>query len=415
VASPLTTHPSGSDSKSALAAALLTRLRERILSGEYPAGAWLPTERELADEFRVDRRAVHRAIARLAEEGLVQCRPRFRPVVTGPSETSTLPPLSPGTTPAIARLVALVMWHGDPNEQEATAQQRIFWGLNHRLAHDGYHGIFLDLGEAVGTELENAEREAVHLRYALEQNFAGVIFYAYAYRRNRELIQEIAHKMPLVLIDRLIPGIEADYVGVDNYGAMYETTRHLLSQGHRRILFVTTSEPINTVQDRLAGYREALADMPGGPAAEHILIEPADWNAPELPSFDSLFHLPEGQRPTAIVCINDHIALCVCRRLIRLGLRVPEDVALSGFDDIIPQLPNHVGLTTVAQPFEQIGSAAAEAFLARHDGTLPMPLRHTELPARLIIRQSTTGSGSGFPSIFNPKTDQNTSLAQSVS
>lgn len=404
-----------STSKSVLAAVLLTRLRERILSGEYPAGAWLPTERELADEFGVDRRAVHRAVERLSEEGLVRCRPRFRPVVADPSETTASPLPPTGILPASARLVALVMWHGDPNEQEATAQQRIFWGLNHRLAQDGYHGIFLDLGERVGTELENAEREAAHLRYVLEQNFAGVIFYAYAYRRNRELIQEIAHKMPLVLIDRLIPGIEADYVGVDNYGAMYGVTQHLAAQGRRHILFVTTSEPINTVQDRLAGYREAIASVPGEPIAEHILTDPMDWNAPEIPAFDSLFQLPEGQRPTAIVCINDHIALCVCQRLLRLGLRIPEDVALSGFDDIIPQLPNHIGLTTVAQPFEQIGSAAAEAFLARRAGTPPLPLRHTELPTRLIIRQSTVAPGSSLPSTFNPKTNQNADLVQSVS
>ncbi|MBC8134829.1 MAG: GntR family transcriptional regulator [Fibrella sp.] len=401
---------------------LLTGIRQAILSGKYQAGTWLPTERELAQDFGVARRAVRRAIDIIAEEGLVVCRPRFRPVVATlsgkpfylPVEADThsieepLYPPSPvlaGDT-AGSRLVALVMWHGDPEEQGVTAQQRIFWGMNRRLAQDGFHGVFLDLGgpvlsekENIGrgkqdlrfsSEAENIEREANYLRYVLEHGFAGIVFYAYAYRRNRELIQEVARRMPVVLIDRMIPSVQADYVGIDNHGAQYEATKHMLSLGHRRILFVSTAEPINTVQDRVEGYRQAMADAPGGPLYENILTALSNWGIHEWPVFESLFRLPRGQRPTAIVCVNDHTAMNVCRRLLALGLRVPEDIALCGFDDNCAVLPNDVGLTTVAQPFEQIGSAAAETFLARYlepasPSTVP---RHIELPARLIIRGS---------------------------
>lgn len=412
-------------------AQLLTGIRQAILSGQYPAGTWLPTERELSEEFGVSRRAVQRAIDILAEEGLLVCRPRFRPVVatlsgkpfslpaTAPSAPLPAPPTPkhPAQPPAFpadgagSRLVALVMWHGDPEEQGATAQQRIFWGMNRRLAQEGFHGVFLDLGGRAdagagaeqdlrhSSEAENGRREAAYLDYVLEHGFAGVVFYAYAYRRNRELIQEVARRMPLVLIDRMIPGVQADYVGIDNFRAQYEATQHVLSLGHQRVLFVSTAEPLNTVQDRVEGYRQAMADTPGGPLPDSVLTALSRWTIPEWPVFEGMFRLPPGQRPTAVLCVNDHTAMNVCRRLLALGVRVPEEVAVAGFDDNCAVLPNGVGLTTVAQPFEQIGSAAAEAFLARHaegnaGGASP---RHVELPARLVVRASTGAADVRLP------------------
>lgn len=368
---------------------LLGILRARIRSGEYPEGAWLPTERELADEFAAPRRLVRRAILQLSQEGLLLCRSRFRPVVTAPPvETVTSAPLQP--SPSLhSRLVALIMRHADPAEREASAQQRIFWGLNHRLSQEGYHGIFLDLGTSEGTENQYADREAAHLRYALDQNVAGVIFYPYAYRHNRELVQEVARRMPLVLIDRWIPGIQADFVGVDNFDALYEMTRYLIGLGHRRILFASTGDRINTVQERYSGYRQAMEEAPGGPLPESVVATRIDWVENGWPEFDVFFQRPAKERPTAIACVNDFTAQTATICLEALGLRVPEDVAISGFDDIIPELSGGVGLTTVAQPFEQIGQSAAEVFLVRREAGGSKVLSHVELPAPIIMRAST--------------------------
>jgi LacI family transcriptional regulator len=375
----------------------------------------------MAEKFGVTRRAVRRAILLLAEEGLIRCQPRFRPVVvapTAPRDTvPTLPPaltLSPSGAAAGAgtRLVALVMWHGESETEGVSAQQRVFWGMNQRLARNGYHGIFLNLGDTVRTEGENADREAAHLRYVQEQGFAGVIFYPYAYRRNRELIQETASRMPLVLIDRMIPGIQSDFVGIDNQGAMEAATRHLLDLGHRRILFATTGEPINTVQDRWQGYQRAMAEAPGGPLPENILTVPARPSLTEWPVFESLFGLSPERRPTAVVCVNDYVALDIYRHLRGLGLRVPHDVSVVGFDDIVRALPDGVGLTTVAQPFEEIGSTAAELFLSRIAGASSAGAGPAgiELPARLVIRES-TAAATQMSSIASPN-EPKSSLAR---
>ncbi len=376
-------------------------LTERIRTGVYPANSWLPAERVLSEELGVHRRIIRLAIARLADCGLVSIRPRCRPIVVSyrasPRVRSTVrvaPPRAHGLS--ASRLIALVMWHGG-FEQGATAQQRIFWGMNQAFDDAGYHGVFLDLGGEMDDPDDVAAREAARLQSVLDQGFGGLVFYSFAYASNRQLIQEVAKRVPMVLIDRMVPGIEADFVGVDNRGAMYEATAHLLSRGHRRIAYITRAEPINTVQDRLEGYRRALRDHGGAGVAEMVLTATAstepEWRA-NWPVFDVMFRLPPPERPTAALCVNDYVAANVASRLTALGLRIPEDVALAGFDNIVQVLPNGEGLTTVAQPFEEIGRTAARTLLWRmnHPGKPPA---HHELPAALIARSS---SAQGVPS-----------------
>ncbi|MCW3058271.1 MAG: regulatory protein LacI:Periplasmic binding protein/LacI transcriptional regulator [Capsulimonas sp.] len=358
-------------------------LRDRIRSGLYQPGEWLPAERELTDDMRVHRRVVRAAIAQLEREGLLLRRPNCRPIVQ-------TPPVAVDDTPAgtqfpASRLVALVMWHGGGGATES-AQQRIFWGMNQALGQAGYHGVFLDLGEDVGTEQENAQSEAAHLRYALDHGFGGIVFYAYAYESNRELIQEVSRRMPLVLIDRMVPGVEADFVGAENRQAMFDAVKYLVQQGHKRIAYVTKGESINPVHDRLQGYLRALREEFASDAYEMVLTAPfserSTWSV-----FDTVFKLPADERPTAVLCVNDVEAMRVEKRLAELGLSVPGDVSLIGFDNIVRSLPSGVGLTTMAQPFEEIGKAACKMFLRRIEDSSAPPL-HVELPVKLIERAS---------------------------
>lgn len=387
---PKTSAPSPSSARSSYAVANV--LRERIRSGHYQTGEWLPTERVLTEDLRVHRRVVRTAIDHLVQEGLISRRPHCRPVIAEPIRPSIKTPqgTSAGTQLLPSRLVALIMWHGGSVEQGGTAQQRIFWGINQALGQAGYHTVFLDLGEEIGSDKENAAREAAHLRYALDQGLGGVIFYAYAYQHNRELIQEVSQRIPLCLIDRVLPGVEADFVGIDNFQGMFDATTHLIQQGHRRIAYITKGEPINPVQDRLQGYLKALYTAFGEDTDELVLTAPSftdkSWSL-----FDIVFRQPEGERPTAVLAFNDYEAVRAAERLERLNLRVPQDVALAGFDSIVQTLPNGVGLTSVAQPFEDLGRTAANAFLRRVESPSSLP-SYIELPAKLTIRESSSKS-----------------------
>ena len=356
-------------------------LRDQIQSGEYKAGDLLPAERRLAERLQVDRRTVRLAITRLVKSGLVTREPHCRPVVASVEQEAAAPA---SAVSAVSSFVALLMWHGGSQfERTQTSQQRIFWGMNQALAESGRHAVFMDLGDKVGTEPENAAREAEQMRYAVRHGFGGVVFYPYAYQSNRALIEEVRQAIPLVAIDRR-GGAETDFVGVDNYGAMYDTVRHLIDQGHSRIAYVTKCEQIAAVQDRTRGYLDAMRDADLNDTVLPISIRDSEQKWAVI---ETVFRLPQAERPTAAAVFNDHSAFHLAERLELLGLSVPGDVALTGFDDIVPTLPSGSGLTTAVQPYEEIGRKAVELLLRRMANPNASMIS-ASLTAPLIVRDS---------------------------
>lgn len=367
-------------------------LRNRIRTGVYLAAQRLPTERALAAELGVHRGAVRAAIGQLALAGLIERNACCRPVVAPASFKGTGCARGYKTTagrPAASRFIALIMLRFT-FEEGAAVQQRVFWGLNSALSNQGYHATLLDLGEERLTDEENARQEENIVRYALKQDFAGIVACTRSYRGSRSVLQEAARQRPLVLIDHLIAGVEADYAGTQNFAGMRKAAEHLIGLGHKRIAYATSAEPINTVQDRLEGYRSAMraADL-----APRVLLA---GNERDCAGLDSEWQRPAAERPTAVLCLNDWIALLLFSRLTMLGLSVPGDISMVGFDNIVHSLPNGVGLSTVAQPFEEIGRSAGELFLCRQrlPGAMPM---HVELPAVLIPRESSAAPDHSTP------------------
>jgi len=368
-------------------------ISERIRSGVYGPGDQLPTERTLAADLHVHRRAVRTAIDQLVSAGLVSRRPHCRATVGEATEDVDKSDSRKPTGPRISTssLVALIMWHGGgPLEHAGTSQQRIFWGMNQALMKLGYHAVFLDLGlEHPGAEAENAVREAAHLRYVQEQGFGGAVFYPYAYRSNAELVQEVAQTVPIVLLDRKIEGVSVDFVGLANRQAMFDVTQHLLSLGHRRITHITKTEPIHSVTDRVQGFVDAMRMHEGTDVVETVLTIPPYRDHREWTVADAVFRLPVDQRPTAAACFTDYQAVSFAEHLTQLGLSIPSDVALTGFDNIVPAIPSGLGLTTIAQPYEDMGSKAIELLMRRIDNPSAPPLS-VELPGQLIVRASST-------------------------
>lgn len=370
-------------------------LRERILSGQYAPGEWLPAERDLTDELRVHRRIVRAASVLLANEELLVRRTNCRPVVNVPAgvrksaEDGLVDEDVAAVGPA-SKTIALLTWQGGSVfESEGTAKDRTMKGLLSRLLEETEMGVlraqFLDL-EHVGTEEENAAREAFNLSYALRRGYAGIVFYPYATESNQPAIRAAARRVPFVLIDRRLAGVEADFVGIQNLAAIYEATRRLIELGHKRIAFLTLPQNIHTVHDRLRGYLRAMKEAFGEERQEWILTAPDD-DAKSWPAFNAIFSLPASKRPTAAVCVNDYMALRVTDRLDDLGLRVPVDISVTGFDDIVKKLPNGVALATVAQPYEELGRAAADLLLRRMEKPL---IEHSdiEIPCRFVERDS---------------------------
>jgi len=222
-----------------------------------------------------------------------------------------------------------------------------------------------------------------------KQGFGGALFYPYAYRHNHELVREVSQTVPLVLLDRKMEGVDVDWVGIKNRQATFDVTNYLIEQGHRRIVHLTHFEPIASVQDRIQGYLDAVR-LSGRPDVPEMVIHmPPYENHDERrwKIMDLLLRLPPDQRPTAVTCVNDYVAITVVEHLTQLGLSVPRDVSVTGFDNIVPIMPNGVGLTTMAQPYEDLGKQAVEVLFRRFTNR-KRPSVSVELDVSLVVRGS---------------------------
>ncbi|MCS6831692.1 MAG: substrate-binding domain-containing protein, partial [bacterium] len=206
-------------------------------------------------------------------------------------------------------------------------------------------------------------------RITRDRDVAGAILWYLGGEANLPALRNArAAGIPLVFLDRRPPeGFPADYVGVDNRYAAAQVVHHLISRGHRHIAHITNVDNASTVHERLQGYRDALmeAGIPFRP--ELVLTETgspeAGYHSVHEALATQLLELPGP--PTAVFCVNDMLALRLVDALRDRGVRVPEDIAVAGFDGLERWLPGSPFLTTANQPFERIGEWAARLLLQR--------------------------------------------------
>jgi len=194
----------------------------------------------------------------------------------------------------------------------------------------------------------------------------------------------------LVFVDVIPHGLVGNLVCSNNVLGGYLVTQHLLEQGYRRVALVSGTQS-SSVRDRTIGYRFALEGA-GIPFDErYVYFNEAintrrDVIANASRILDDLFSLP--QPPDALFCINDYTAVDLYYALSQRGLRVPEDIALAGFDNLPVSMENAVPITTVAQDFRSIGYEAARLC---YENSAPSAqiYDHRFLPVHLIERAST--------------------------
>ncbi|MBZ0285730.1 MAG: LacI family transcriptional regulator [Anaerolineae bacterium] len=198
-------------------------------------------------------------------------------------------------------------------------------------------------------------------------------------------------KVPLVTVDRPEMFYEQiSYVTVDNVRAAIEAVSHLISLGRRRIAHITGHLTITDGQDRLLGYRRALeqAGIPFDPLLVH------EGNFSYEQGYEGMKRLLASQ-PDALFAAGDTIAMGALQALREAGLRVPEDVAIVGFDDLDEAFESKPPLTTVRQPVQQKGAQAAHLLIDLIEGKRVGP-HHVLLPTELIVRQSTISAHPPF-------------------
>jgi LacI family transcriptional regulator len=189
---------------------------------------------------------------------------------------------------------------------------------------------------------------------------------------------------PLVLLDRTVRALRADSVTVDNRGGARMAVEHLVEHGHRRIGLVSDTPSISSSAERIEGYRDALAAVgikPGG----HLMSLGGATRSDGYRAARRLLEAPD--RPTALFTANNFMTVGAMLALADLGLRVPDDISLVGFDDLEWTTLVDPPLTVVAQPASELGVVAADRVLARLAGGGGRP-RRFKLGTTLIVRAS---------------------------
>lgn len=188
--------------------------------------------------------------------------------------------------------------------------------------------------------------------------------------------------LPLVMLDSdpAEPGVAA-HVNLDIADGMRQVAGHLTALGHRRIVHLASAVASWTFDARAAALRTAVAGVPG--TELRTVTAPLDVGAGRAAAEAAL--TAPGPRPTALLCDDDILAAGACKAARRLGLRVPADVSVTGFDDLALATALEPELTTVRLPAERIGERGMAALLAVLDDRPP---RQDSLPVELVVRGS---------------------------
>jgi DNA-binding LacI/PurR family transcriptional regulator len=232
---------------------------------------------------------------------------------------------------------------------------------------------------------EDAAKEKEYIEMLLAKQVDGLIINTTGC--NNQFIKEVNAATPIVLIDRKVPEIQCDTVTVDGIHGSLQAANHLFALGHRRIaMFTLPYRNVSPREERVRGFKQAL-ELHGLAGEPFLLIETEAEEDAVARRIEELLRRPA--RPTAIFGANNLITMAVIKALKKLGLAMPDDVAVIGFDDWewAPLIDPPV--TVVAQPAYQMGEKAASILIKRiKAGKPPKKPALVVYEPQLIVRKS---------------------------
>jgi len=256
---------------------------------------------------------------------------------------------------------------------------RIVFAIEER-AHDLGYDILL------AHTHNKPEREEDCLRHLLSRRVDGLfVSPVYRYEAEARIYQEIkARATPVILLGPPAPFCRSfASIEIEELIASYNMTQHLLKLGHKRIAYLTGPPAAPWAHERFEGYRRALREA--GIEVDDKLVFQAG-NTIEEGTKATLQFLNENCRATAVQAVSDLVAIGCAETLYSQGIRIPEDISLVGFGNVLAAEYFRVPLTTVRQPKFRLGIAAVDAMMSLIRGEKIQPKR---LTAELIERKST--------------------------
>ncbi|MBU1100378.1 MAG: GntR family transcriptional regulator [Bacteroidetes bacterium] len=321
-------------------------LVEQLEQGVFKANDKIPTEAELVQMTGLARATIRQAVQNLVNLGYLVRKRKLGTFVLDKAEESEnqtivgmlLPDIRAGYAPELAR--------GAEDEASKNKQSIILCNTD---------DLFL--------------KAEFHADRLIDNNVAGVIFVptAASDEKNKYIVEKFTNKnIPVVLADREIPGHSIDLVTTDNFKGAYTLTENLIKQGHKKIA-ITLSTLFSTERQRLEGYKQALSD--NGIKIDSNLIMTHDGLYAEK-YYTEIAHklFKQKKKFTAIFAGHDRIAYLINSVAMDLGIGIPDDISLVGYDDLNPSYHNQLDLSTMHQPIYEMGIESMKLINSRIRG-----------------------------------------------
>ena len=359
-------------------------LRSKILLGQFDVEGKLPAEDVLALTFNCSRPTIRKALEKLQIEGVIYKIQGSGSYIKNNNITSQ----TSGTPQVINSdsFFGLIF----PNLGAGYVFDSISNYVATYLAAKGYSLIW---GGYLSPHSTNFMQELTLIcnRY-IQLGVKGVFFSPFEYtpqrgQANHFVLTTFAQAgIPVVLLDSDVDDFPKrnpfDLVSLDHIADCFILCDHMLSQGITRLIFFAPPSSMETIRLRLVGYHEALIVHGITPKEDWFVVcDPKDHNAVKT-AFDK--HQPEG-----IVCSNDGTAVQLMRTLSELGIKVPDQVLMAGFDNLSYLSDMKVSLTSLMQPVQAMGRIAVQTLLQRIEEP-DTPFKTIRLSGKLIIRKTST-------------------------
>jgi DNA-binding LacI/PurR family transcriptional regulator len=327
---------------------LQTWLIEQIEQGVFKPNDKIPTEEELAQIAGLARATIRQAIQNLVNMGYLARKRRLGTFVLNREIETDKRTIIGILIPDIRRGYAPELARGAEDEAAMSKHSLILCNTDDLFVKADFHADRL-----------------------IDNNVGGVIFVptAASDEKNRVIVEKFTRKnIPVVLADRSIPDLNVDLVTTDNLDGAYEITKYLILKGHKRIA-ITLSTLFSTERQRLEGYKKALTDHNLTIDPTLILTDDGPFNEKQYLKFAHTL-LKRKNDVTAIFAGHDRIALLFYSAANELGLSIPEDISIVGYDDLHFTT---ISLTTMHQPIYEMGQESMRLIMSRISGDVKEP------------------------------------------
>jgi len=251
-------------------------------------------------------------------------------------------------------------------------------GIEDKANEDGYNVIFCSTDG-------KPERSEAYVNLMMRTGVDGLIF-ATARHHDSLIERLLKEKFPIVLVSRKLKGESFNYVVFDNFKGAYDITKHLIELNYKKIGIIIGPSNISTAYDRLKGYQKALKDNDIPVRQDYIVHGPFEK---QLGYEGAKKLLQMKDRPEAIFGGSDYIAMGVIDAVEELGMHIPNDVALVGFDDTEFSSNKKINLTTVSQGEYRMGQLGVQILIEVIDKPESSPYTHKViLEPQIIVRES---------------------------